>query len=68
MDLPDLSGSTCRYCGVTGKIRIEYREKFIPKPLGTWSLAGQTMKLTGTMVDWPWAICDACGHESEGKR
>lgn len=67
-ELPDLSAAECKYCNTVGKIRIEWRERFVPKPMGTWSLAGQQMKMTGTMVNWPYAICDACGHESEGKR
>ena len=65
---PNLSDVACRYCGVVGKIRIELREKLIAQPLGTYSLSGTTMKVSARSVQWPWAICGGCGHESEGKQ
>lgn len=67
MELPDLSDVECKYCGTVGQIKIEYRKKLIPKPLGTYSLSGSQMKISATEVKWPWAVCGACGHESEGK-
>ena len=57
----------CRYCG-SDRLRIEWREKFVAKEPGTWSLAGVGRKTVATRVEWPWMVCDGCGHESEGKR
>ena len=61
MDLPDV---TCKYCGVTGQVRVEMR--LVAKPAGTYSLAGAQMKVSAT--SWPWAVCDACGHESKARK
>ncbi len=44
-------------------LRIE--ERIEAKPLGTFSLAGAQMKLSG--YRWPYAVCDRCGRESRGK-
>jgi len=61
----------CGYCGVTGAVRFEWREKLQVRPLGSFSLAGVNMKLNGSYVAWPWAVCreelGGCGHESEGR-
>jgi hypothetical protein len=43
--------------------RVEWRLE--AKPIGTFSLAGQQMKVTAT--EWPWLVCDGCGRESRGK-
>jgi hypothetical protein len=52
----------CKYCGHVG-LKIEWRLE--AKPLGTFSLAGQQMKVSA--LEWPWAICPGCKHESKGK-
>jgi hypothetical protein len=58
-----LNGATCRYCG-SDDIAIEWRLK--AKRPGTYSIAGCAPKVVATR--WPWAICNGCGHESEGKQ
>lgn len=59
-EYPDVE---CKYCGHKG-IRVEWRLE--AKPVGTWSLAGVQKKcLAG---EWPYAICNGCGHESRGQR
>lgn len=63
----DLSAATCRHCGTTGQIRVETRTEFHARPLGTYSLAGQWPKVSAARVEWPWAVCGACGHESRGE-
>lgn len=42
---------------------------FTAKPIGSFSLSGQTMKFSAIKetVDWPWAVCDNCKRESRGK-
>lgn len=57
-----LSNATCRYCG-HHRIRVEWR--MVATPLGTYSIAGAQMKFEATSV--PFATCEGCGHESEGK-
>ena len=55
-------GAPCRYCGSADtwvEIRLE------GKPLGTFSLAGVQTKTTAG--EWPYAVCDGCGHESRGQ-
>lgn len=59
----DLSSVTCKYCGTSGKVRLEMR--LVAKELGTFSLAGAQPKVSA--YRWPWAVCDACGHESRGQ-
>lgn len=59
-------GTACKYCNSTD-LRIEYREKIIAKPIGSFSLAGAQVKFSGHKVDWPWMVCGGCHHESEGK-
>lgn len=58
-----LSGTICRYCG-HDRIRVEWR--FMAAPWGTYSLAGVQTKIAATQV--PFAVCEGCGHESQGKR
>lgn len=62
---------TCRYCGVTGAVRIEWRQSLVSKPLGTFSLAGVGLKTSAVEAAWPWAVCQpehgGCGHESRGR-
>lgn len=63
-----LSTAVCRYCLAVGEIRIEWRQELQVRPLGFFSLAGQQMKAPANYVDWPWAVCGNCGHESRGER
>lgn len=55
-------GVPCKYCG-SDKTFVVMRLE--PAPLGSFSLAGVGMKTTAK--EWPWAVCDGCGHESRGK-
>lgn len=57
-----LEGATCRYCG-HDRIRVEWR--FVPKPVGTYSLSGVQTKVAAAHV--PFAICGGCAHESQGQ-
>lgn len=59
---PDVSDTPCPACGQT---TLSIEERFEPKPVGTWSLAGAQMKLTGKM--WPYVRCSNCGVEARGK-
>lgn len=52
----------CAKCGAKA-LRLEWRLK--AKPIGTFSLSGNTMKVSA--IKWPWCVCDSCGAESEGK-
>lgn len=62
----ELAGIPCRDCG-TPALRVEWRSKLAAKPVGTFSLAGVQAKLAAEETPWPWAVCDNCGAESEGK-
>jgi len=57
----------CKYCGPEQALRIEMREEFEAKPLGSFSLAGAQIKFSATKREWPYAVCDGCGRESRGK-
>lgn len=59
---PDLGDVPCRNCGAYG-LRIETRLEALP--IGTYSLAGQQMKIAAR--EWPWMVCDNCKRESRGK-
>lgn len=59
---PDVSETACPACGTTS---LEIVERFEPKPIGTYSIAGAQTKLVGTM--WPWLVCKNCGVEARGK-
>ena len=61
-DWPDVSETACPACS---QVSLEIVERFEAKPVGTWSLAGMQMKMTGTM--WPWLVCRSCGVEARGK-
>jgi hypothetical protein len=50
-------------CGVTGPVTVTY--KLTVKPLGSYSLSGGQLKASAYW--WPWARCENCGHESEGR-
>ncbi|MFZ2238016.1 MAG: hypothetical protein WAV90_00575 [Gordonia amarae] len=65
--MPDTDGLWCRHCGPEHPLRIEWRDEIVARPLGSFSLAGAQMKFSATKRQWPWAICDNCGHESKGK-
>lgn len=67
MNIDDVSMTACPACKKVGRLFIEYRSEFVPKKLGTWSLAGTTDKAVGTFVDWPYLVCGACGIEGRGK-
>lgn len=52
-------------CPACGERRLEVETRLTPKDIGTFGLAGQTMKFPAT---WQyWVICRACGVESRGK-
>lgn len=57
----DPSTWTCRHCRHVG-IRIEMRLE--TAPLGSFSLAGAQAKVTAR--EWPYAVCEGCGHVSRG--
>jgi hypothetical protein len=61
-----MSGLWCKHCGPQQPLRIEMREELVAKPIGTFSLAGQTVKFSTVKRGWPWAVCDNCGRESRG--
>lgn len=63
-----LETSPCPQCGEVGKLRIEYRDKLVAKPLGSFSLAGAQMKVSARRVQAPFLCCDACGLALEGKK
>jgi hypothetical protein len=63
----DISTATCKYCGVTGQIRIEWRTELHARPLASFSLAGHQPKVSAKQVSWPWAVCGSCGAESRGQ-
>lgn len=56
-------GVQCKHCGSVETFIVMRLE---PAPLGTHSLAGVGLKATAK--NWPWAVCDGCGHESRGER
>jgi hypothetical protein len=51
----------CPECGGT----LSVVEKFVAKPLGTWSLAGAQPKATGRF--WPHLVCDGCDLSKPAK-
>jgi hypothetical protein len=57
-----LDGALCKRCGSTD-FRVVM--KLIARPLGSFSLSGQTMKFSA--YQWPFAVCQGCGYESEGE-
>lgn len=61
---PELPPMRCKHCG--GVLRVEWRERLEAKPLGTFSLAGQTLKFSAVKREWPYVICDACELECAG--
>lgn len=61
-----IEGMNCKHCG--NPLRIEWRDEYIAKPLGTYSIAGAQNKVVAHTVQWPWAVCDTCKLESKGKR
>lgn len=61
---PRIEDATCRYCGATGRIRVEWRLE--AKPLGTYSIAGLQPKAVAR--SHPYATCGGCGHVSRGQR
>lgn len=62
-----LADVPCSKCGVVGRLRLEIRRFLVAKPFGTFSLAGQQLKVVATERPWPWMVCDGCGRESRGK-
>jgi len=63
MNLEDVGQIPCPGCGVKA-LAIEWRLE--TKPLGTYSLAGQQLKVSANEV--PWVVCSSCGVEAKGKR
>ena len=61
-DYSPFVGIACVYCG-GGPIYLHY--VFEAKKLGTYSVAGSQLKVTGSF--WPYATCEGCGHRSRGK-
>jgi hypothetical protein len=64
------AGHPCPRCGKHELREIARPEKRIfVKTLGTHSLSGAMMKVGGTeaWVNWPYALCSACGFEKAGK-
>lgn len=62
----ELADNPCPVCGEQA-FWIDMRETMIAKPLGTFSLAGETMKFSVMRKPWPWIVCGACGFEEMGK-
>lgn len=58
----------CKHCGPEFPLRIEMREVYVAKPLGSFSLAGGQMKVSAIKRRWPYAVCDNCKRESKGKQ
>jgi hypothetical protein len=54
----------CRYCGDDKPKRL-YWKLTATGPVGTFGLFGS--QPTANCVWWPWAECEACGHQSQGK-
>lgn len=65
--MSDLSDVECPHCKKAGYLKIEIREKYHTRPIGTFSLAGNTLKVSADKVPWPVLTCKACGFEEEGK-
>lgn len=57
----------CPECGVTGKLKVEIRDRFTARPIGTFSLAGSQLKVSAEKVPWPFLVCEGCGFEEAGK-
>lgn len=55
--MPTAESSRCPVCGTVGTLSI--KRMFRAKPLGTWSLSGAQMKLTGWF--FPLLVCSGCG-------
>lgn len=58
----------CPECGEK-MLRLETRPKMVAKPLGSYSLSGQTTKVSVIRVQWPWLVCDNvdCEFEEQAK-
>lgn len=63
-----MEGVMCVYCHATGRIVVEWRDEYVPRPNGTYSLAGMGEKVSAVLTRWPWAVCKGCGHASRGKK
>lgn len=64
----DLSEVPCTKCQLPGGLRIEMRTEVEAKPLGSYSLAGEQVKVSAHVSDRPWMVCDLCNAECKGKR
>lgn len=62
----DVVPAPCPECG--GTLRVQLRDTIIPKPVGTFSLSGQGMKVSATVESWPWAVCDSGDFEKAASR
>lgn len=54
----------CKYCGSEKPFKLYWRLKYTG-PAGTAGLFN-TQPLINA-VWWPWAMCETCGHRSQGK-
>ena len=59
---------TCPGCGEIGDMEIEWRDTLVARPLGTFSLAGQQLKVSADWARWPWLVCLSCGFAVKGER
>ena len=53
-------------CPACGAMALRIEERLTAAEIGTFSLAGQAMKVSASLV--PWLVCDGCGIEAKGKR
>lgn len=68
-ELDELIADTpCPFCGQKA-LRLEMRESFTARPVGTWSLAGQQPKVSAYKQMWPWLVCDVsvCAYMERAK-
>lgn len=59
MTYQELRTTPCPLCGTVGSLRVEML--LVARELGTWSLAGQSMKTSATA--WPSLTCATDGCE-----
>lgn len=57
----------CPECHKEGVLRVEIRERIVARPIGTYSLAGNQLKVSANKVPWPYLACTECGYEEAGK-
>lgn len=52
-------------CPRCGELSLKIEWKLHAKPLGSFSVAGQQMKLV--CQEWPYLVCKSCGVEAPAK-